>query len=44
MVFSIDEVLYWTIGSIGILVVVEVSLYLAVNRFNKIRQQALEEE
>ena len=41
---AIDDIIYWVLGSIGILVVVEVSLYLAVNRFNKIRQQALEEE
>jgi hypothetical protein len=45
MVLSIDEVLYWSIGSIGILIVLEVIWWLGVIAFYKlakIRQEALE--
>ena len=45
MVLSIDEVLYWSIGSIGILIVLEVIWWLGVISFYKlvkIRQEALE--
>lgn len=47
MVLSIDEMIYWTIGSIGILVVLEVVWWLGVIAFYKlakIRQEGLEEE
>ncbi len=47
MVLSIDEMIYWTIGSIGILVVLEVVWWLGVISFYKlakIRQEALEQE
>ena len=42
----IDEVIYWSIGSIGILVVLEVAWWLGVFSFYKlakIRHEALEE-
>ena len=45
MVLSIDEVLYWSIGSIGILIVLEVIWWLgviALYKLAKIRQEALE--
>lgn len=45
MVLSIDELLYWTIGSIGILIVLEVIWWLGVIAFYKlakIRKEALE--
>jgi hypothetical protein len=45
MVLSIDEVLYWSIGSIGILIVLEVIWWLGIIAFYKlakIRQEALE--
>ena len=47
MVLSIDEMIYWTIGSIGILVVLEVTWWLGIFSFYKlakIRQEALEQE
>lgn len=47
MVLSIDEMIYWTIGSIGILVVLEVVWWIGVISFYhlaKLRQIALEEE
>ena len=47
MVLSIDEMIYWTIGSIGILVVLEVLWWLGIFSFYKlakIRQEALAEE
>ena len=47
MVLSIDEMIDWTIGSIGILVVLEVVWWIGVISFYhlaKLRQIALEEE
>ena len=47
LVYSIDDIIYWVLGSIGILVVLEVTWWLGVFSFYKlakIRQQALEEE
>ena len=47
MVYSIDDIIYWSIGSIGILVVIEVVWWVGVIAFYKlakIRSEALEEE
>ena len=46
MVYSIDDIIYWSIGSIGILVVIEVVWWVGVIAFYKlakIRSEALEE-
>ena len=47
MVTPIDDIIYGVLGSIGILVVLEVTWWLGVFSFYKlakIRQEALEEE
>jgi hypothetical protein len=47
MLLTIDSIVYTILGSIGILVVVEVTWWLGVIAFYKlakIRQEALEEE